>query len=273
MHRHREWRSPAAIGSRPASRRRSPACAASRACARCAPRMCVARRGLRRTVVVRRRAVRRPGRRSRHLDARGACSTTPSTIGYVRRGRATRELPRDRGARPERRRARASCASRCRCRPEADVVEAYLLLDRVHRRGLRSRRPWRCTPPASSTRGTRARSRGRVQPRIEEVGAPVTRVLPASGALVRLDVRAHRRAMAARRPRTQAATSGWRDRSRRRRAAPAATRGMAFALAPAAQAVGRAAARSRRRRPRAEARALPAGEPVRRRACYARAYP
>ncbi|HTB76309.1 MAG TPA: DNRLRE domain-containing protein [Polyangiaceae bacterium] len=72
--------------------------------------------------------------------------------------------------------------------PEAGVVEAYLLLDRVAAvdpdpqpialHAARIVEPW---DPQSLSWA--------VQPRVEEVGAPVTRVLPASGAIVRLDVR------------------------------------------------------------------------------------
>jgi hypothetical protein len=73
--------------------------------------------------------------------------------------------------------------------PEAGVVEAYLLLDRVAEvdsdpepvalHVVRVIEPWDERSLSWS-----------VQPRVEEVGSPVTRVLPASGALVRLDVRA-----------------------------------------------------------------------------------
>ena len=72
--------------------------------------------------------------------------------------------------------------------PETGVVEAYLLLDRVTDvdsdpepialHAVRVIDPW----------DERSLSWA-VQPRVEEVGSPVTRVLPASGALVRLDVR------------------------------------------------------------------------------------
>jgi len=68
-----------------------------------------------------------------------------------------------------------------------------------------------------------------VQPRVEEVGSPVTRVLPASGALVRLDVRAlverwRRRTGADFGLAIVSDASGGASRSR--------PRGMAFALAP-----------------------------------------
>jgi hypothetical protein len=73
--------------------------------------------------------------------------------------------------------------------PEVSVVEAYLLLDRVTDvdsdpapialHAVRIVDPW----------DERSLSWA-VQPRVEEVGSPVTRVLPSSGSLVRLDVRA-----------------------------------------------------------------------------------
>jgi hypothetical protein len=72
--------------------------------------------------------------------------------------------------------------------PEVEVLEAYLLLERaadvdsdptpITLHAARVLDPWE------------ARSVGWAwQPRIEQVGAPVTRVSPSSGALVRLDVR------------------------------------------------------------------------------------
>lgn len=73
--------------------------------------------------------------------------------------------------------------------PEVSVIEAYLLLDRatnvdsdptpIALHAVRIVDPW----------DERSLSWA-VQPRVEEVGSPVTRVLPSSGALVRLDVRA-----------------------------------------------------------------------------------
>jgi hypothetical protein len=73
--------------------------------------------------------------------------------------------------------------------PEVSVIEAYLLLDRVTDvdsdpapialHAVRIVDPWDEQSLSWA-----------VQPRVEEVGSPVTRVLPASGALVRLDVRA-----------------------------------------------------------------------------------
>jgi hypothetical protein len=72
--------------------------------------------------------------------------------------------------------------------PEVNVVEAYLLLDRVTDidpdptpialHAVRVIDPW----------DGRSLSWA-LQPRVEEVGSPVTRVLPASGPIVRLDVR------------------------------------------------------------------------------------
>jgi hypothetical protein len=73
--------------------------------------------------------------------------------------------------------------------PDVNVLEAYLVLERatdvdadptlVLLRAARIVDPW----------DGRSVSWAR-QPRVEEVGAPVTRVSPAAGALVRLDVRA-----------------------------------------------------------------------------------
>lgn len=73
--------------------------------------------------------------------------------------------------------------------PEVNVVEAYLLLDRVADVDPDP------TPIALHAAAVVDPWDGRtltwaVQPRVEEVGSPVTRVLPASGPLVRLDVRA-----------------------------------------------------------------------------------
>jgi hypothetical protein len=73
--------------------------------------------------------------------------------------------------------------------PEVSVIEAYLLLDRatnvdsdpapIALHAVRIVDPW----------DERSLSWA-VQPRVEEVGSPITRVLPSAGALVRLDVRA-----------------------------------------------------------------------------------
>jgi hypothetical protein len=73
--------------------------------------------------------------------------------------------------------------------PEVSVIEAYLLLDRVTDvdpdpapialHAVRVIDPWDGQSLSWA-----------FQPRVEEVGSPVTRVLPASGQLVRLDVRA-----------------------------------------------------------------------------------
>ena len=72
--------------------------------------------------------------------------------------------------------------------PEANVLEAYLLLERatdfdadptpVALRAARVVDPW----------DSRSLSSAR-EPRVQEVGAPVTRVFPSGGPLVRLDVR------------------------------------------------------------------------------------
>jgi hypothetical protein len=152
----------------------------------------------------------------------------PVEIGYVRRG-ADRELPaiaafgRGDGA-------LAFLRFSVPLPPDAGVVEAYLLIDRV-------------TAVDSdpdpvvlhAARVVDAWDEGSLswalQPRIEEVGAPVTRVLPASGAVVRLDVRAlverwRRAGHGSKRDFGLAIVSD----------APGAmpTRGMAFALAPRA---------------------------------------
>ena len=124
---------------------------------------------------------------------RGACSTTPSrsaTCGVE----GTPELPavRRSGGATER---SPSCASPSLCRRKPAWS----------RRTCCSIGSRRSTPTPSPSRCTSARVvdpwDGRslswaVQPRVEEVGSPVTRVLPASGPLVRIDVRVDRRALA-----------------------------------------------------------------------------
>jgi hypothetical protein len=73
--------------------------------------------------------------------------------------------------------------------PEAGVVEAYLLLDRVT--DVDSDPEPIALHLAGVIDAWDARSLSwAVQPRVEEIGSPVTRVHPASGALVRLDARA-----------------------------------------------------------------------------------
>lgn len=110
---------------------------------------------------------------------------------------------------------------------DAGVVEAYLLLDRVTDvdsdpepialHAVRVVDPW----------DGRSLSWA-VQPRIEDVGAAVTRVLPASGALVRLDVRA----IVERWRRRRSTDFGLAVVSGAPGGASRAARGMAFALAP-----------------------------------------
>lgn len=109
----------------------------------------------------------------------------PVEIGYVRRGGppelpAIASLGRSDGA-------LAFLRFSVPLPPDAGVVEAYLLLDRVTEDSdpepielhvARVVDPW----------DGRSLSWA-VQPRVEEVGSPVTRVLPASGPLVRIDVR------------------------------------------------------------------------------------
>ncbi len=111
----------------------------------------------------------------------------PVEIGYIRRG-ADGQLPaiaafgRGDGA-------LALLRFAVPLPPDAGVVEAYLLLDRVT--AIDSDPEPVALHAARVVDEWDARSLSwAVQPRIEEVGAPVTRVLPASGALVRLDVRA-----------------------------------------------------------------------------------
>ncbi len=112
----------------------------------------------------------------------------PLEIGYVHRGGSDAERPaiaalgRSDGA-------LAFLRFSVALPREAGVVEAYLLLDRVPDvdsdpqpvalHVVRVIDPWDARSLSWA-----------VQPRIEEVGSPVTRVLPASGELVRLDVRA-----------------------------------------------------------------------------------
>ncbi len=125
-------------------------------------------------------------------DAAVAISTArrvlydPVAVGYVRRGGeasvpAMVALGRGDGA-------LAFLRFSVSLPPEAGVVEAYLLLDRVtavdpdpQPIALHAARVLDAWDPQSLSWA--------VQPRVEEVGAPVTRVLPASGAIVRLDVR------------------------------------------------------------------------------------
>jgi hypothetical protein len=111
----------------------------------------------------------------------------PVEIGFVRRG-AGGELPaiaafgRGDGALAFLRFAVA-------LPPDAGVVEAYLLLDRVT--AVDSDPEPVSLHVARVVDAWDARSLSwAMQPRIEEVGSPVTRVLPASGPVVRLDVRA-----------------------------------------------------------------------------------
>ena len=111
----------------------------------------------------------------------------PVEIGYVRRERqpelpAIAALGRSDGA-------IAFLRFSVALPPEVGVVEAYLLLDRVTEVDSDPE------PVALHVAGVidawDARSLSwAVQPRVEEIGSPVTRVHPASGALVRLDVRA-----------------------------------------------------------------------------------
>jgi len=111
----------------------------------------------------------------------------PVEIGYVERG-AARELPSI-AALGGGDGALALLRFSVALPPDAGVVEAYLLLDRVTDvdsdpepialHAARVLDPW----------DERSLSWA-IQPRVEEVGSPVTRVLPASGSLVRLDVRA-----------------------------------------------------------------------------------
>jgi hypothetical protein len=111
----------------------------------------------------------------------------PTEIGYVRRG-ADRELPaiatfgRGDGAALFLRFA-------VFLPPDAGVVEAYLLLDRVTAVDSDPEPVVLHAVPVVDAWDPGSISWA-VQPRIEEIGAPVTRVLAASGPVVRLDVRA-----------------------------------------------------------------------------------
>ncbi len=160
----------------------------------------------------------------------------PVEIGYVRRG-ADQELPaiaafgRGDGA-------LAFLRFAVSLPRDAGVVEAYLLLDRVT--AVDSDPEPVTLHVARVVDAWDARSLSwALQPRIEEVGSPVTRVLPASGPVVRLDVRAiverWRRAGSASQEFGVAVVGG--------PPGPDAARGMAFALAPRA-ATGEPAARA-----------------------------
>ncbi len=73
--------------------------------------------------------------------------------------------------------------------PETTVLEAYLLLERAP--GVDSGEVPVALHAARVVDPWDARSLSwAAQPRVEEVGAPVTRLLPAAGALARFDVRA-----------------------------------------------------------------------------------
>jgi hypothetical protein len=162
----------------------------------------------------------------------------PTEIGYVHRGGGDAERPaiaalgRGDGA-------LAFLRFSVSLPPEAAVIEAYLLLDRlpdvdsdlqaVALHVVRLIDPWDARSLSWA-----------VQPRIEEVGSPVTRVLPASGELVRLDVRAiverwRRRggtdfglAIVAEASGSSASSGGGASAS----SADGRNRGMAFALSP-----------------------------------------
>jgi hypothetical protein len=112
---------------------------------------------------------------------------------------------------------------------DAGVVEAYLLLDRVM--AVDSDPEPVTLHVARVVDAWDARSLSwAVQPRIEEVGSPVTRVLPASGPVVRLDVRA----IVERWRRAGHASSDFGVAVVAGPPGPDAARGMAFALAPRA---------------------------------------
>jgi hypothetical protein len=157
----------------------------------------------------------------------------PLDVGYVRRGGRDAEPPAI-ATLGQSDSALAFLRFSVALPPEAGVIEAYLLLDRVpdvdsdpQPVALHVARvidPWDARSLSWA-----------VQPRIEEVGSPVTRVLPASGELVRLDVRA--------------LVQRWRRRGgadfglaivadARSDGASGGGRGMAFALAPRAGGLG-----------------------------------
>jgi hypothetical protein len=138
----------------------------------------------------------------------------PVAVGYVRRGGGESTLPamvalgRGDGA-------LALLRFSLSLPPEAGVVEAYLLLDRVTDVDSDPEPIALHAAPVLDPWDARSLSWA-VQPRVEEMGAPVTRVFPASGAIVRLDVRA--------------IVERWRRRG-----------GMDFGLAVVSDAAGRAA--------------------------------
>jgi hypothetical protein len=121
--------------------------------------------------------------------------------------------------------------------PEATVVEAYVLIDRV---GSLDADP---APTALHLvevvdRWDPASLSWAVQPRVEELGSPVTRVLPSAGAVVRIDARLLVEKWRRRRPSDElgvaivGTTEGVEGGAANGSSRPPA--GMAFALAPRA---------------------------------------
>jgi hypothetical protein len=112
----------------------------------------------------------------------------PVEVGYTRRGAEAGVPPvvaLGRGARGDRGVVLARFA--VRLPPEATVLEAYVLLERVL--DVDSDPGPVAVHAATVIDPWDARSLSwAVQPRVEEVGSPVTQVYPAGGGLVRLDV-------------------------------------------------------------------------------------
>jgi len=111
----------------------------------------------------------------------------PVDVGYVRRNEAVRETALatfGRAGQP----AVVFLRFSVPLPSEADVIEAYVLLERatsadadvapISLHAARVVTPWDARTLSWAT-----------QPRVEELGAPVTRASPAAGSLVRLDVR------------------------------------------------------------------------------------
>jgi hypothetical protein len=111
----------------------------------------------------------------------------PVDVGYVRRGSsAYNEVIATLGRAGEP--AVAFLRFDASVAPEANVLEAYVLLERVTNVDMDAAAVALHAARVVSAWDSRSLSWGR-QPRVEEDGLPVTRVAPGAGPLVRLDVR------------------------------------------------------------------------------------
>jgi hypothetical protein len=121
------------------------------------------------------------------IDNARRLAFAPVDLAFVRRGEDTRNAETARLGRAGDDGAIVLLRFAATLPPEANVLEAYLVLERAD---------MDADPVPITLHATRAVDRwdGRSvtwgsQPRLEEVGAPLTRVLPSSGELVRVDVR------------------------------------------------------------------------------------